>query len=146
MRRLTRWKILQKGERLWSSWKVCICRNEVSEEAGFPQGAAQHEPISYHFPLPDVICFEFANAERTPQTWKPVQDEITAHIPDKLPSSTQGLNGRCISNPHQKAEIIYALKYIQQNFSPAFLNYFQLFANPKILKKGIKVKRKKTEI
>lgn len=56
-------------ERLWFSWKVCICRNEVSEEAGFPQGAAQHEPISYHFPLPDMICFECTNAERAPQTW-----------------------------------------------------------------------------
>lgn len=61
-------KDLGEGRKVVVLLKGLYFRNEVSEEAGFPQGVAQHEPISYHFPLPDVICFEFTNAERTPLT------------------------------------------------------------------------------
>lgn len=80
-------------------------------------------PISYRWPLTDVICFECANAEGAPQTGSRLEMESRrTHIPDKLPSAARGLK-RLKSPPMplpKKSVIINALKYISLNFNPFF--------------------------
>lgn len=97
-------------ERPWFSWKVCICRKEVSEGAGFLR--AQHNTS------PSLIISQTWSALNALMLKEKMKSQTR---PDKLTSATQGLDSRCKSHPRQKAEIIYALKYIQQNFNFCFL-------------------------